>query len=148
VTFAKISWLDHDESVLRMNPMELLNASALWASQRPADEPWLATTKPTTPTKECFTIALSLDAYHFFVEPVRRAFSQECVLILDECTVEEIQRMKSDELAKGNPGHLCLVEPNLLRLQVPARLLERAKTRVECVFANIEGDLVCSASID
>jgi hypothetical protein len=143
----QISWQDLDKSVLEMNPMEYIMASADWSAAAPDDEPWLATCIPTANDEEYFTLALALDGYHVYSEDIRRSFIAECELIISLCDDDEIQRMKEDEISKGNTGILFDSEIGLLRIHVPSRLLQYAKERLRIMFESADDALVqCTPS--
>jgi hypothetical protein len=138
----KISWLDQDVSVLKLNPMEIINASAEWSANRPLDEPWLATTKPTSFSQKYFTIALSLDAFTKFKKKVRQEFIIECKKLLELCSLNEIEEIKKEEIEKGNPGDLYISDEGILRLIIPSRLVDKAKSFIIDAFTRVEGELV------
>ena len=138
----KISWIDQDVSVLKLNPMELIYASAEWSANRPADEPWLATTKPTSFSQKYFAITLSLDAFSKFKQNVRKEFILECKKLLELCTSNEIEEIKTEEIDKGNPGDLYISRDGILRLIIPTHLVDKAKSFITDAFKRVEGELV------
>ena len=138
----RISWQDHDKSVLEMSPMEYIMASTDWSTATPDDEPWLATCIPTSIEEEYYTLSLALDGYHVYSENIRRNFVAECKLIISLCSDHEIQKMKEHEIIKGNPGRLFDSEIGLLRIHVPSRLLQSTKERIRTMFESAEEELV------
>lgn len=134
MTQAKVSWLEQGASVLDLSPFEALQASTTLVAQRPSDEPWLALVTPTSKDVSSFSVSLSLDAYNLFSPEVISGFSGAAENLLRRCTQEEISAMASQEKEKGNPGNLWLANEGILRLFVPSRLLEQAKSAIERLF--------------
>lgn len=144
----KITWQVQDKSVLRMNPIELLRYSTKLSSNRPKDEPWVATIKPTTLEQKNYIISLSLDAYHKYTEDILKEFKSECKKILSMCEPEEIEEMKIEEIEKGNTGELYQADEGILRLLIPSRLLNMSKIAIELAFQRTYGNIVKKESSD
>lgn len=144
----EITWVDQDDSVLDLSPFELLQATASWSAGRPSGEPWLAVTKPTTHGQGFSAISLSLDAYHRFSNELVRRFAEQCEELLDRCTVEETEEMKRQEIQKGNPGMLWQANQGLLRLLLPARLVDDAKKTIEKLFQQVPNGPVVSSETE
>lgn len=144
----RISWLDQDESVLRLNPMERLMLSTEWVSQRPEDEPWVAVAKPADLGCRAFVLSLSLDGYHEFSEEIRERFIEECEVLISQLPAEEIQEVREIEIANGNRGDLVVSSSRLLRLVISADVREEAKQRIQDLFAGFEETLVVESQSD
>ena len=84
-----ITWATKDKSVLEMDPLEYLRASARWTEEAPEREPWLAVCIPTASTEKNISLSLSLDGYHVFSPDAMASFEQVSREILRDCTEEE-----------------------------------------------------------
>lgn len=135
---SRISWLEQDASVLELSPFEALQTSTTLVAQRPPDEPWLALVKPTSKDVRFFSLSLSLDAYHLFSSEVVAGFSATAESLLGEVSQQEASEITSQEQEKGNPGNLWLANEGLLRMLIPSRLLEQAKSEIEKLFKETE----------
>lgn len=144
----KITWIELDASVLKMNPMELLYSSTQWSTKRPVDEPWLAMIKPTSSSQKYLAVTMSLDAYHKFTDSITSEFLKEIQNIIACYSEKEIEEISEEEKQKGNTGELYISKERILKLIIPSRLLNQFKIVVTSAFDRIEGDIVEKINID
>lgn len=143
-----ISWIEHDVSVLNLEPMERLQLYTNWSASQPMDEPWLAIIEPTSRSKKYFIMSLSLNAYHKFTKTVLEEFHRECEHLLALCTLSEFEEMQAEESVKGNPGKTSQIDELGVRVIVPSRLLAQAKAAITDALNRVSDEPVEEASFD
>lgn len=144
----KITWQLLDSSVLKLPPGEVLQRSTEWASQRPSDEPWLATLSPVSKDGSYFAISLALDAFHAFTPEAVGAFSRASEHLLSLCSAQERDEMGKQERKKGNPGQLWTAKRRIFRVITPARLLSDAKGEIVGALSSVGVPVVTPVESD
>lgn len=137
-----ITWIKLDTTVLDLTPSELLNASIEWNSLRAPGENWLALIKPISRNEDFYLISLSLALNIRFTIEVQKRFSTECQRVVQNYSHHEVAVLTNHEVKQGNTGDLFLSSGRLLRILVPKRILDSAKSMIQSLLSNVTSDLV------
>jgi len=144
----KITWMIKGTSVLDMDPLQYLQATARWSEEGPEDEPWIAVGIPTTRAKENISLSLSLDGYHAFSPETIASLKTVIESMLRDYTPDEVRAIKAEEQEKGNPEWLFSITSSFMRVIVPRRLLKRVQHGIESALAGVVGPVVIEDDVD
>lgn len=133
----RISWIEQEGQSTFTSPAERLRAGTLLVSKRPPGEPWLATVRPLDTGAAYKTLALSLGAGDRFADGILLGFSRLCQRLRGRCSDQERSDIADLESRRGNPPQEWVARENLLRLDVPERLLADAKEEILLLFRSV-----------
>ena len=109
---------------------------------------WMGIVGPTSKEMHFFAISLSLDAYHEFSVEIVARLKELAEEVLSTIGADTLERIREEELSKGNSGDLFDLTERGYQIIVPARCVDAVKKSIESVLLRARGPIVVQVEAD